>query len=217
MIRQAIYTLLTLSLAGVPALAHRLDAEYERVGQGYRIEFFMGDGSAAPDLRVTAQLADGEPMEIGRTDENGIIQFVPPSPGEWSIVGTGAGHSTARHPLVIRTDALPESSANAGDAASTEHSPATQAAGRDPTAQVSEAVARSSRGRFPALEVFVSLAFITVLTLITLLMMRRSAAVASRPADLDQLSHEVAHLREAVRQLRTEMDAMKEPREAGPR
>jgi hypothetical protein len=221
MIRRAVHILIAVSLASAPALAHRLDAEYERTGQGYRIEFFMGDGSAAADLVVTAQLAGGEPIEIGRTDEKGIVQFVPPSPGEWKIVGAGAGHSTSRNPLVIRVESLQGSLGDAQRAVSSGNTPATQAAQspdgvakpqaaeRDSTAQDSDASARSSRGQFPVLEVFVSLAFITVLTLITLLLMRRSAAVASRPAELDQLSHEVAHLREAVRQMRAEMEQLK--------
>jgi hypothetical protein len=189
--------------SGMPALAHRLDAEYQLEGNGFRIEFFTGDGSPASGLVVTAQQGVGEPIEIGKTDEKGIVHFVPPAPGEWTIVGTGGGHSTSRNPLVIQTGEK--------DVSADRVVAKPQAA--EPTASA-PASARSNRGRFPWLEVSVSLAFIAILTLITLVMMRRSARVGGRSTEVDRLSHEVDHLRATVHDLRQEIAELKADRES---
>lgn len=180
------------------ALAHRLDADCVRTDQGFRIEFFTGDGSAASDLRVTARLAGGEPIEIGRTDQNGVVQFVPPSPGEWTIVGEGAGgHSTVRNPLVISAGVA--TTAAASDAGSR----------ADSSTVGSKMPDRSQRGRFPWTETIISLAFIAILTAITMLMMRRTAHLGHRHSELDQLAHEVSHLRSSVAELRAEVAELK--------
>lgn len=187
-------------------LAHRLDADYVHSDEGFRIEFFLGDGSPGADLAVTAQLAGGEPMEIGRTDDQGMILFVPPAPGEWKIVGAGAGHSTSRNPLTIQVDRVPDTKNDSIGPARTRSVPTGE----------HEPERASRRGRFPWWEVVISLGFITFLTLVTLAMMRRSAHVVSRPAELEQLAHEVAHLRATVSQLREEVTELKEHREVRP-
>lgn len=189
-----------LALSQSPAVAHRLDADYTRTDQGFRIEFFTGDGAPASDLRVTAQSANNPPIEIGRTDEKGVITFAPPSPGEWTIVGTGDGHSTSRNPLKINVGA------------------ATPAAVANPTTRQSDAdhqaaPARAQRGAFPWLETIISLAFIAVLTAATLLMMRRSAQLGHRHSEMDIIAHEVAHLRTEVSELRTTVAELKAERE----
>lgn len=206
MIRPAFTSLCALIGLSCPsaAMAHRIDADCQATSNGYRIEFFTGDGSAAADLAVTAQLEGAEPNPIGRTDDKGIIEFVPPSPGKWTIVGTGAGHSTSAHPLVIVVDKV---EAGAAGSLAAQSQPAA-------VTTTTAATARSKRGQFPWLETGVSLAFIAALTSVTLLMMRRSAYSTGRPAAFEELSHEVGHLRSEVRELREELAEIKAEREA---
>lgn len=206
-VRYRMVSVVLLLAACSTTLGHRLDADYMRGDEGFRIEFFLGDGSPGADLAVTAQLAGGEPMEIGRTDDQGMILFVPPAPGKWKIVGAGAGHSTSRNPLIIQVDRVPDTKSDSSEAAAGTSS---VPAGEHDSAQA------SNRGRFPWLEVVISLGFITFLTLVTLAMMRRSAHGVSRPAELEQLAHEVAHLRATVGQLREEVAELKEHREVRP-
>lgn len=205
--RYRMVSVVLLLAACSTTLAHRLDADYVPSDEGFRIEFFLGDGSPGADLAVTAQLAGGEPMEIGRTDDQGMILFVPPAPGEWKIVGAGAGHSTSRNPLMLQVDRIPETKGDSSEAAA--GSSSVQSSQHDPEWA-------SNRGRFPWWEVVISLGFITFLTLVTLAMMRRSAHGVSRPAELEQLAHEVAHLRATVSQLREEVTELKEHREVRP-
>lgn len=188
--------------AQTAALAHRLDSEFERTPDGYRIEFFLGDGSPGVDLEVTAQAEGGEPIAIGRTDEKGQIRFVPPSAGKWTIVGKGGGHSTARNPLVIDASGVTTPAASRTTETAV---PASQASA--PNTQASR------RGRFPWLETAISFGFIAILTLATLAMMRRSARFASRPGEVDQLTHEIEHLQATIRQLRREVAELKGERE----
>lgn len=195
----SMFRVLLIATAGLaasgPAMAHRLDSEALPEGNGFRIEFFTGDGSPASGLVVTARQAGGEPIEIGKSDADGVVHFVPPAAGEWTIVGSGFGHSTTLNPLVIRSDEA-KVSAETG------------------VAKPQAATVRSARGRFPWLEVGVSLVFIAFLTLITLAMMRRSTRVVGRPTEVDRLAHEVDHLRATIHDLRQEIAELKADRES---
>lgn len=184
------------------AWAHRLDADYVPVPEGFQIEFFFGDGSSAEGLAVTAEPETGEPIVVGTTDAKGVVRFAPPAPGAWTIIGKAAGHANSRNPLVIPADAVAEflgSKTTSGPAAGGQEPAAPQASAPASAGQ------KTMRGRFPWFEVSVSLGFIALLTLATLLMMRRSARWTARPAEIDQLEHEIAHLRATVRQLQDEL------------
>jgi hypothetical protein len=92
--------------------------------------------------------------------------------------------------------------------------PGERLTGTSPADADASAGASRRRGRFPIEETLISLGFITVLTIVTLLMMRRSARLAARPADVERLMHENDHLRARIRQLESEMEQTKENREA---
>jgi len=222
MIRHAPPCLLLGVLAAIPsALAHRLDAEYVRTDTGYRIEFFFADGSPAVGLHVTAQLPEAEPLEIGSTDDEGAVIFAPPAPGRWSIVGSGAGgHANSRNPLVIEV--------TQGAVATTPADPRDEMEGALHENDVEQSQAapdrsrvdlprRRTRGAFPWGEIAVSLGFIALLTLVTLAMMRRSTKAGGRATEVDELKHEVAHLRATVRDLREEIARLEEQRGSGTR
>lgn len=214
MIRHAPPCLLLGVLAAIPsALAHRLDAEYVRTDTGYRIEFFFADGSPAVGLHVTAQLPDAEPLEIGSTDDEGAVLFAPPAPGRWSIVGSGAGgHANNRNPLVIEVAQEAVANAPAGP-----HDAMDEQSQAAPDPSRGDLPRRRTRGAFPWGEIAVSLAFIALLTLVTLAMMRRSTKAGGRATEVDELKHEVAHLRATVRDLREEIARLEEQRGSGTR
>lgn len=196
-------------------MAHRLDAEPLKTDRGYRIEFFLGDGSPGSDLDVTAQREGQDAIEIGRTDAQGVVLFVPRASGKWTIVGKGGGHSTVRNPLVIEV-APEEVQSSAGIATPQAVTPgASTRPASPPTSSGSIAGAAKSggRGRFPWIETAMSLTFIAVLTVGTLAMMRRSARFSGRPAEVDQLMHEVAHLQATITKLRREVAELKGERE----
>lgn len=222
--RMVLMAAVALVFPQIAAMAHRLDAEFVPTEQGFRIEFFMGDGSPGADLSVTAQREGGEPIEIGRTDAKGVIAFIPPQAGEWTIVGKGGGHSTSRNPLVIKVDrtggrsggndiaylqaATAPASASGAKAVT---QPSVESAGSSDVP--GGAVRSSKRGRFPWMEVAVSFGFIALLTAVTLGMMRLSTRFAGRPSEVDVLAHEMEHLRATIRQLRQENAELKGDRE----
>lgn len=196
-------------------MAHRLDAEPLKTDGGYRIEFFLGDGSPGSDLDVTAQREGEDAIEVGRTDAQGVVLFVPPASGKWTIVGKGGGHSTVRNPLVI--DVAPggiQSGAGVAKPQDAATGAAAQAAGTRPDGTSTATAAKAgTRGRFPWTETTISLAFIAVLTIATLAMIRRSARFAGRPAEVDRLMHEVEHLQATITKLRREVAELKGERE----
>lgn len=223
--------LLFLLLAPASAFAHRLDADYVVAPDGIHVEFFFADGRPGSDLAVTARQGDETPIALGTTDDRGAVRFMPPTAGEWTLVGKGAGgHSNARHPLVIPADDVARALANrshaaqppmvsadpsqAGDAPPpTGAATATQAA--PPTTSRAQQPERASlRGRFPWVETTVSLAFIAALTLVTLWLMRRSARYQPRSGELDRMARELDHLRTTVRSLEEQIADLKARRDA---
>jgi hypothetical protein len=222
----AAFTLLAMLGPG-SARAHRLDADYALEPGGIRIEFFFADsGAAAANLAVTAQAVDGTTVDLGRTDANGAVRFLPASAGPWTVVGTGDGHSNNRNPLVVPADAVAGSRGaatqpslrhgnapppGASESAATPGMPA-DAVSASPSSRAG--VQARPRGGFPWKETAISFGFIAVLTVATLVMMRRSARLAARPTEADTMLHELAHLRAEMRALREENAQLRADRES---
>lgn len=205
--RSALVITGVLWIAAASAWAHRLDAAYDP--QTGRIEFFYGDGSPAVELDVTATHESGGVTTLGRTDEAGSVTFRPTEPGRWTVIGQAAGHSNSQHPLVI--DNGPTSTPSPAVRAA-EPAPASQPA----VTQLSPppAARTRARGAFPMFEMIIGLSFVAVLTIVTLLMMRRAARIGHGHSHGD-LAHELAHVRAELQEIRRELDRLRERRDAG--
>ncbi len=76
--------MISLFLSLSPALGHSIHYEVQQKGVSVRV-FYEKDNPASYSEYELFGPEDKEPHQIGRTDKNGFLSFLPDRPGVWKI------------------------------------------------------------------------------------------------------------------------------------
>ncbi len=192
-------------MLSAPVAAHDVEAKHtvSRDGTAIRIEFFFHDGKPAADFAVTTKYENGPESDIGKTDDKGVFVLHPTHRSACEITVRQAGHGEdITLPLAVIGPVYDASHGHSHSAHGHSHSAA-------PPPAEEEAFGPSKRGAtpFPLTEALASVAFVALLSIVTLILMRVAGRQSGRAADdREVILRELADLRAEVQRLREEAD-----------
>ena len=199
------------------ARGHEMHTEITPESSGIRIEFFYSDGKPAVGFEVSVRYDDGIRESLGKTGGNGDVVFRPTTRRACVVFARAAGHGAERViPLDVIGPVFDAASSSEGEqerdvAGVSAPSIPLPVPGDDPsgtadgatTGEIQFGSLKQRASSFPAVEVLASVAFISVLAVVTIVLMRISHRTSTdRPGDRSALLREIDDLRAEVRRLR---------------